>query len=113
MNPRALGQAVAWGLPLNTPHRPSATTQVSAQLQTWTTFKGLAGPCVRETPGKPCCRAGSGSALAVFSALAGTLTTSPELQTLPEPQPSCGGGPPKFGSLGSFLPVSPCASCLL
>lgn len=42
MNPRASGQAVAWGLPLNTPHRPSATTQVCAQLQTGTTSKGLA-----------------------------------------------------------------------
>ena len=112
MGPRAPGQAVAWGLPPEHPtpawcyHPGLCPTTGPDQLQG-------AGSCVRQTPGKPCCRAGSGSALAVFSALAGTLTTSPELQALPEPHPSCGGGPPKFGSLGSFLPVSPCSSCLL
>lgn len=42
MGPRAPGQAVAWGLPLNTPHQPGATTQVCAQLQARTSSRGLA-----------------------------------------------------------------------
>lgn len=45
-------------------------------------------------------------ALVVFSALTGTLTTSPELQAIHKSHLSCGSGPPKFEPLSSFLPVS-------